>query len=348
MSPLSPSLWTLLWTLSFCVPVSSPEVVRLTAELGDDVTLKCNVTNKGNIVVVEWTRPDLDPEYVFLYRDGRSDPDEQNPSFKDRVKFKTDISDGDVSLILENVKTTDSGSYQCRVVQEGTNSRKEKSILKNGLIRTINLKVVQKVVRLTAELGDDVTLKCNVTNKGNIIVVEWTRPDLHPEYVFLYRDGRSYPDKQNPSFKERVKLEKTDIRDGDVSLILENVKTTDSGTYECRVFQRGTNSKKKRNTDSIRTIKLKVYQKGEKEEGGHEEGGHEEGGHEEGGHEEGGHEEGGHEEGGHRALHLGLMLSAAVLVSTVVGVVMFRKRSPYRPAAKEPSGPGRPGGPEQV
>uniref|UniRef100_A0A665U236 Ig-like domain-containing protein n=1 Tax=Echeneis naucrates TaxID=173247 RepID=A0A665U236_ECHNA len=86
-------------------------VVRLTAELGDDVTLKCNVTNKGNIVVVEWTRPDLDPEYVFLYRDGRSDPDEQNPSFKDRVKFKTDISDGDVSLILENVKTTDSGSY---------------------------------------------------------------------------------------------------------------------------------------------------------------------------------------------------------------------------------------------
>uniref|UniRef100_A0A665U333 Ig-like domain-containing protein n=1 Tax=Echeneis naucrates TaxID=173247 RepID=A0A665U333_ECHNA len=119
------------------------------------------------------------------------------------------------------------------------------------------------VCLLTAELGDDVTLKCNVTNKGNIIVVEWTRPDLHPEYVFLYRDGRSYPDKQNPSFKERVKLEKTDIRDGDVSLILENVKTTDSGTYECRVFQRGTNSKKKRNTDSIRTIKLKVYQKGE-------------------------------------------------------------------------------------
>ncbi|XP_029381942.1 coxsackievirus and adenovirus receptor homolog [Echeneis naucrates] len=325
---------SLLWTLSFCLLVSS-EVVRLTAELGDDVTLKCNVTNKGNIIVVEWTRPDLDPEYVFLYRDGKSNPDQQNPSFKDRVKFKTDISDGDVSLILKNVTTTDSGSYQCRVVQEGTNSKKKRD---TDSIRTIKLKVVQKVAEETVELGDDVTLKCNVTNKGNIVVVEWTRPDLDPEYVFLYRDGRSYPDKQNPSFKERVKLEKTDIRDGDVSLILENVKTTDSGSYQCRVFQRGTNSRKKRNTDSIRTIKLKVVQKGQKEEGGHEEGGHE----------EGGHEEGGHEEGGHRALHLGLMLSAAVLVSTVVGVVMFRKRSPYRPAAKEPSGPGRPGGPEQV
>uniref|UniRef100_A0A3Q3LNV8 Ig-like domain-containing protein n=1 Tax=Mastacembelus armatus TaxID=205130 RepID=A0A3Q3LNV8_9TELE len=79
---------------------------------------------------------------------------------------------------------------------------------------------------ITAEPGQNVTLTCR-----------WTRPDLGSEYVFLYRDNQSDPDSQHPSFKERVELKDSQMKDGDVSVTLKNVTFNDTGTYECRVFQ---------------------------------------------------------------------------------------------------------------
>ncbi|CAI5657031.1 T-cell surface glycoprotein CD4-like [Oreochromis niloticus] len=105
---------------------------------------------------------------------------------------------------------------------------------------------------ITAKSGQKVTLTCRAPN-NNIIVVKWSRADLEPEYVLLYRDDLFVPDEQHPSFKDRVDLQDRQMKDGDVSLILKNVTINDTGTYECRVFMRETRSWK-----SISIITLSV------------------------------------------------------------------------------------------
>ncbi|CAI5671426.1 uncharacterized protein LOC120438241 [Oreochromis aureus] len=91
---------------------------------------------------------------------------------------------------------------------------------------------------ITVESGQDVTLTCRA-QAHIVIVVEWSRTDLEDEeLVLLYQHGRLVPDYQHPSFENRVDLKDRQIADGDVSLILKNVRQDDAGTYECRVIQR--------------------------------------------------------------------------------------------------------------
>ncbi|XP_063324975.1 programmed cell death 1 ligand 1-like [Pelmatolapia mariae] len=95
----------------------------------------------------------------------------------------------------------------------------------------------QKII--TAESGQDVTLTCRAPN-SEIRVVEWSRADLGDKYVLLHWDGHFVPDKQHPSFKNRVDLQDRQMKDGDVSLILKDVMINDAGTYECHVFMEQT------------------------------------------------------------------------------------------------------------
>ena len=101
-------------TSLLCV-VSSPAEQRIiTAGPGQDVTLRCRVTDNKTIIAVEWIRADLEPEYVLLFRDGHIDPEGQHPSFKDRVDLKDrQMKDGDVSLILKTVTHDDGNMCLC-------------------------------------------------------------------------------------------------------------------------------------------------------------------------------------------------------------------------------------------
>ncbi|XP_039463667.1 butyrophilin-like protein 9 [Oreochromis aureus] len=94
---------------------------------------------------------------------------------------------------------------------------------------------------ITAESGQNVTLPCRAPNYNNQ-TLQWNRTDLgDEEYVLLYREEQFVPDYQHPSFKNRVDLQDRQMKDGDLSLILKNVTTNDTGTYECGVFINGTN-----------------------------------------------------------------------------------------------------------
>ncbi|XP_026012714.1 neural cell adhesion molecule 2-like [Astatotilapia calliptera] len=126
---------------------------------------------------------------------------------------------------------------ECRVVS-GTKRRRRG--ISTEPISIIHLHVVPPDPKIiTAESGQDITLTCRAPNSN---IVKWSRADLVPQYVILYQDGDFISANQHPSFKNRVDLQDRQMKDGDVSLILKDVNTADSGTYVCRVFIEETRS----------------------------------------------------------------------------------------------------------
>ncbi|KAL4008384.1 hypothetical protein ACER0C_002236 [Sarotherodon galilaeus] len=139
MSAVTASLCSTLLFVGVFVFVSADQK-SITAESGQNVTLTCRAPN-NKIIVVEWSRSDLGDEYVLLYRDGQFVPDDQHPSFKNRVDLQDkQMKDGDVSLILKDVTINDVGSYECRV--KTGNNRRKRANLSGEPISIIYLSVV--------------------------------------------------------------------------------------------------------------------------------------------------------------------------------------------------------------
>ncbi|XP_045929429.1 butyrophilin-like protein 1 isoform X1 [Micropterus dolomieu] len=110
---------------------SDPDVVQVNP--GDDATLPCQV-HRAPIRAVEWTRTDPESPVLF-FRDGHTDT-----PFKGRVQLlDRDLKDGDVSLILKNVSSSDAGTYECRVA--AGRSRSKRALIEEPPIRRIRLEV---------------------------------------------------------------------------------------------------------------------------------------------------------------------------------------------------------------
>ncbi|XP_026017329.1 matrix remodeling-associated protein 8-like [Astatotilapia calliptera] len=264
-----------LTLLSVCLLFVSADQKIIIAVPGQTVTLPCRAPNSGNpIIAAEWSRADLEQEYVLFYRDDKLDTEEQHPSFKNRVDLQDrQMKDGDVSLILKDVTTDDSGAYECYVVQRGANRRKRASLDSDPISTTYLTVVPPSQKNITAESGQNVTLTCRAPNTVLIPGVEWSRRDLKAQYVLWYWEKQFVPYYQHPSFKNRVDLQDRQMKDGGVSLILKDVTTADSGTYECCVVHEVREGRKLAilKTEPISVIHLKVISPGQP--GGHGEDG---------------------------------------------------------------------------
>ncbi|KAG7236244.1 hypothetical protein INR49_001160, partial [Caranx melampygus] len=248
--------------MSICCCDSDPQEVKV--KPGENATLQCRSSGEAQVdtILIQWIRPDLKSEgFIFIYKDGQCQEESQHPSYLGRVELKDpEMKDGNVSVILKNVTFNDTGTYECFVGNNGSEPER---------ISSINL-TVQHSVNITAAPGQTVSLSCRAPSNTDITAVEWTRPGLEPEYVFLYRDGRSDPGNQLPSFKDRVELQDRQMKDGDVSMILKDLTSKDTGTYECRVFHTETDSS--RRSEPISIVHLKVQSgdtggRGDKETG---------------------------------------------------------------------------------
>ncbi|KAM9424809.1 uncharacterized protein KZ484_004964 isoform 1-T8 [Pholidichthys leucotaenia] len=271
MALLKMAVLLLLLRVSF----TSADSLNIKAEPGQTVVLQCRAPFKNTDITVEYSRADLEPEQVFLHRDNYDIPDGQHELFKNRVELlDKQMKNGNVSLVLNHVTFSDSGVYECRVFYKEGEKTKE-------FIKTITLTVgkpedkeksgegnqqdsATDSLNIKAEPGQTVVLPCRAPVNNTDITVEYSRADLEPEYVFLHRDKQDIQEGQHESFKNRVELQDKQMKDGDVSLVLNHVTFSDSGVYECRVFYKEGEKTK----EFIKTITLTVGKREDEEKRG--------------------------------------------------------------------------------
>uniref|UniRef100_A0A3B4Z4E2 Ig-like domain-containing protein n=1 Tax=Stegastes partitus TaxID=144197 RepID=A0A3B4Z4E2_9TELE len=90
---------------------------------------------------------------------------------------------------------------------------------------------------IVATLGDDITLPCHLKPAQDVseLTTEWTRPDLNPRFVHVWRAGQELVEMKHKSFKGRTTLFTEELQRGNVSLRLSRVRLSDKGTYRCYI-----------------------------------------------------------------------------------------------------------------
>ncbi|CAI5686085.1 butyrophilin subfamily 3 member A2-like isoform X1 [Oreochromis aureus] len=92
-----------------------------------------------------------------------------------------------------------------------------------------------KQEQVLAFAGGDVILPCSfrISDSTDFPTVEWSKEGLNPDVVFLYRDGCETYEIKNPVFEYRTSLIMKELKDGNISLRISNVKMSDAGKYKC-------------------------------------------------------------------------------------------------------------------
>uniref|UniRef100_A0A3B4ZIF6 Ig-like domain-containing protein n=1 Tax=Stegastes partitus TaxID=144197 RepID=A0A3B4ZIF6_9TELE len=90
----------------------------IVALIGGDVTLPCYLKPVMDAfdMTVEWARPDLNPRFVLVWREGVELESNKHAMYSRRSSLFTDeLQHGNISLKLSPVKLSDQGMYRCFV-----------------------------------------------------------------------------------------------------------------------------------------------------------------------------------------------------------------------------------------
>uniref|UniRef100_A0A3Q1GQJ9 Immunoglobulin V-set domain-containing protein n=1 Tax=Acanthochromis polyacanthus TaxID=80966 RepID=A0A3Q1GQJ9_9TELE len=86
---------------------------------------------------------------------------------------------------------------------------------------------------IIATLGDDIILPCHLEPAEDLteMTLEWSRPDLEPRFVYVWRSGLEIEGNNHKTFQGRTTLFTEELQHGNISLRLNRVKLSDKGTY---------------------------------------------------------------------------------------------------------------------
>ncbi|KAK1803383.1 hypothetical protein P4O66_020733, partial [Electrophorus voltai] len=109
---------------------------------------------------------------------------------------------------------------------------------------------------VVAAPGSDIVLPCSLTSSMSAVDKEvwWRRQDLENKLMHHYMNKEDKNNDQDRSYRGRTAMFKEQLQYGNTSLLLKNVKVSDSGQYTCEVQGKGA-------YDKI-TIKVTVEAKG--------------------------------------------------------------------------------------
>uniref|UniRef100_A0A671TN25 Ig-like domain-containing protein n=1 Tax=Sparus aurata TaxID=8175 RepID=A0A671TN25_SPAAU len=109
---------------------------------------------------------------------------------------------------------------------------------------TGHVQVVGPAQPVVAAVGQDIVLPCHLEPAANAseMTVEWTRPDLEPRFVYVWRDGVELESKKHPVYEGRTSVFTEELRRGNISLKLSRVRISDEGRYRCFIPDVGDSS----------------------------------------------------------------------------------------------------------
>ncbi|XP_035771488.1 low affinity immunoglobulin gamma Fc region receptor II-like [Neolamprologus brichardi] len=185
------------------------------AEPGQNVSLPCQTPNISvPIRSVEWFRLDLQEGHVLMYRDEQFISMNQLPS----------TEDGDVSLTLKDVTSDDTGTFQCYVIQRGTNGRK--SIFE--YISTVYLRVVPPVL---------ISLLSCTTNQARLTVSPSSSQFFKDDFVSLSCEeddsSAGWTLRRNTSKQQRTQCGDGWGKPAGSSCNISYIDPLESGVYWC-------------------------------------------------------------------------------------------------------------------
>ncbi|XP_014875267.1 uncharacterized protein LOC106937991 [Poecilia latipinna] len=240
--------------------------VTLDVYQGDSsVVLPCQSKSLEGILIVKWSRFDLNPNTVHQRGEG-DDLQAQNVLFSGRTSMRSDAVDvGDFSLTLREPQLLDSGVYICSLRQE-TGEEMLSGIQLNVreifptwarifLALLILLPVsggllfhfrhyFMSVYRVEVDSGEESVLlpfKTAACLPGGVRV-RWR----HNNSKVVYVNDRNLDWYQHWLYKNRTEI-KEKSKFGDFSLTLKKPTSRDTGTYSCTVY--------KDSSDEILTMK---------------------------------------------------------------------------------------------
>ncbi|KAK7909601.1 hypothetical protein WMY93_014285 [Mugilogobius chulae] len=89
-----------------------------------------------------------------------------------------------------------------------------------------------------AFVGFPVILPCRqvLAKNSEVPTIEWSKLDLTPPYVFVYRQNFEVYEEKHRDFQFRTHLFMTELQHGNFSMRLSNVREEDAGTYLCKTI----------------------------------------------------------------------------------------------------------------
>ncbi|KAM7019152.1 butyrophilin subfamily 1 member A1-like [Tautogolabrus adspersus] len=193
------------------VMVPSQPVVSL---VGEDVILPCHLDPVINAfdMTLEWARPDLNPRFVLVWRQGEELETKKHPSFRGRTSaFIDELEKGNVSLKLSKVKVSDEGGYKCFMP----------ALFKFSIVQLVVGVVSSPVVQ--------------VTKNNNGVLLECESAGWYPEPEMFWLDGE-----ENLLYAEPTET----VRGPDGLYTVSSTVTVEKRhgrNFTCRVTQRKIN-----------------------------------------------------------------------------------------------------------